>query len=130
VTVACTNVPVSATCTLSTTTMTFTDGVTAQTSTITLTAKSQIPPPGSSPGGKIQRMVVVLLFALALVFAGTSVWVPRHRWSFASVALLLLVLGVSGCGAAATTPQGSYTFDLTGTSGSVTNTIDVALTVN
>jgi hypothetical protein len=130
VTVACTNVPVSATCTLSTTTMTFTDGVTAQTSTITLTAKSQIPPPGGSPGGKIQRMVVVLLFALALVFAGTSVWIPRHRWSFASVALLFLVLGVSGCGAAATTPQGSYTFDLTGTSGSVTNTIDVALTVN
>jgi Beta-propeller repeat len=130
VTVACTNVPVSATCTLSTTTMTFTDGVTAQTSTITLAAKGQIPPPGSGPGGNIQRIVVVMLFALALVFAAASVRMPRQRWSFASVALLLLVLGVSGCGSSATTPQGSYTFDLTGTSGSVTNTIDVALTVN
>jgi len=130
VTVACTNVPVSATCTLSTTTMTFTDGVTAQTSTITLTAKSMTPPPGSSPGGNIKRMVVVLVFALAVLFAGASVRLPRQRWSFASVALLLLVLGVSGCGANATTPQGSYTFDLTGTSGNVTNTIDVALTVN
>jgi hypothetical protein len=130
VTVACTNVPVSATCTLSTTSMTFTDGVTAQTSTITLAAKSLIPPPGTSPGGNIRRMVVVLLFALALVFAGASVRMPRQRWSFASVALLLVILGVGGCGASATTPQGSYTFDLTGTSGNVTNTIDVALTVN
>jgi hypothetical protein len=110
--------------------MTFTDGVTAQTSTITLTAKSMTPPPGSSPGGNIKRMVVVLVFALAVLFAGASVRLPRQRWSFASVALLLLVLGVSGCGANATTPQGSYTFDLTGTSGNVTNTIDVALTVN
>jgi hypothetical protein len=130
VTVACANVPVSATCTLSTTSMTFTDGVTAQTSTVTLAAKSQIPPPGSSPGGNVRRIVVVLLFALALVFAAASVRMPRQRWSFASLALLLVILGVGGCGAAATTPQGSYTFDLTGTSGNVTNTIDVALTVN
>ena len=44
-----------------------------------------IAPPGSSPGGKIQHIVVVLLFALALVFAGASVRLPRQRWSFASI---------------------------------------------
>ena len=105
-------------------------GCTAQTSTVTLAAKGQILRRVVGPVEIFKRIVVVLLFALALVFAAASVRMPRQRWSFASVALLLLVLGVSGCGASATTPQGSYTFDLTGTSGSVTNTIDVALTVN
>jgi hypothetical protein len=130
VTVACASVPVSATCTLSITTMTFTDGVTAQSSTITLATKSQLPPPRSSPGGNIRRLLVVVAFALALLFAGASVRMPRLRWSFGSVAVLLVVLGVSGCGASAVTPVGSYTFDLTGTSGNVTHTIDVALTID
>jgi hypothetical protein len=74
--------------------------------------------------------LVVVAFALALLFAGASVRMPRLRWSFGSVAVLLVVLGVSGCGASAVTPVGSYTFDLTGTSGNVTHTIDVALTID
>jgi hypothetical protein len=124
---ACTGAPKHATCTLNPTSVTAADGVTGQTSTATVATKGLLPPPPSvrRPPLSIPQ-IVPLLVALILVFCLLATRRVRTRLGVVTVILILMLL--AGCGPS--TPKGKYTLTITGTSGTVSKTAQVALTVD
>ncbi len=128
VALACSGEPDKSTCTPAPNSVTANDGVTAQTSVVTVTTKGLIVPPPTTPAPPISiRQIVPLVLALVLLlmlFTGT-----RLRTRLGMVTAILIMLALAGCGGYNGTKKGTTTLTITGTSGGVTKTVTVALTV-
>jgi len=142
VTLACSGLPAAATCTASPSTLTP-SGVSSVTSTLTIstTRRTSVPPGGQrrprGPGLPL-RPEVWLMSALAL-FGLWSLVARKNRLRWATVALaltMLLLMGLAACGGGGTgyvdptgTPAGTYKVSVNGSSGAVTHSATVTLTV-
>jgi hypothetical protein len=142
VTLACSGLPTAAACTASPSTLTP-NGVSSVTSTLTIstTQRTSVPPVGQprpqGPGLPL-RPEVWLMSALAL-FGLWSLVARKNRLRWATVALaltMLLLMGLAACGGGGTgyvdptgTPAGTYKVAVTGSSGGLTHSATVTLTV-
>ena len=142
VTLACSGLPAAATCTASPSTLTP-NGVSSVTSTLTIstTQRTSVPPGGQprpqGPGLPL-RPEVWLMSALAL-FGLWSLVARKNRLRWATVALgltMLLLMGLAACGGGGTgyvdptgTPAGTYKVTVNGSSGGLTHSATVTLTV-
>jgi hypothetical protein len=142
VTLACSGLPTAAACTASPSTLTP-NGVSSLTSTLTIstTRRTSVPPGGQprprGPGLPL-RPEVWLMSALAL-FGLWSLVARKNRLRWATVALaltMLLLMGLAACGGGGTgyvdptgTPVGTYRVTVNGSSGAVTHSATVTLTV-
>jgi hypothetical protein len=142
VTLACSGLPTAAACTASPSTLTP-NGVSPVTSTLTIstTRRTSVPPGGQprpqGPGLPL-RPEVWLMSALAL-FGLWSLVARKNRLRWATVALaltMLLLMGLAACGGGGTgyvdptgTPVGTYKVTVNGSSGAVTHSATVTLTV-
>jgi hypothetical protein len=136
VALGCTGAPSAATCTIAPPTVTLTDGTTAMTATATVstTTPSIVGPPSSSPDMPMllwRTVPLVVAFSLLLFSSRKQRFAVRLGISAAMVAFLAL----AGCGGGSHTPtggtpKGTSTLTVTGTSGSLTSSATVTLTVN
>jgi hypothetical protein len=131
---ACTGAPANTTCTV-VTPVTAADGKTAQTAQVTVTTTAMMIPPPSllTPPASI-RQVIPLLLALMLLFLLPKTKRLRLQLGMAVAMLMLVILaGCSGPGKPVPPPVNA-TLTITGTSsgtaGSVSHKVTVALTVN
>jgi hypothetical protein len=146
VALTCSGAPELSTCTVNPTSVTL-NGSAAVTSTFTLstgTSASSVPvhnvPPSKFPPAAIRwGTLFAALLMLAMMVLGLKA--PKGRTlrpaalSF-GVLLLLVSVGMSACVGVTkhetipTTPPGTYTLTATGTSGSLTNTATIGITVS
>jgi hypothetical protein len=138
VALACSGAPAGATCTIAPASVTLTDGTTAMTATATVatTRPSVVAPLSSTPRFPLAMWrVTSLLVALLSLFLLTRVRRSAVRLTMAAAMASFLIL--AGCGGghktpvpSGGTPKGTSTLTVTGTSGSLTSTATVSLTVN
>jgi hypothetical protein len=131
VALACTGAPALSTCTPAPASVTAADGVTPQTSTVTVTTTALVVPPSRVPTPPASmRQVVPLVLALMLFFLLFTT--RRHRTRLGMVTAILLLVALAGCSRQKQpgTPTGQSTLTITTTSGSVSKTAKVTLTVN
>lgn len=102
------------------------------TATVTFMTTAHLPPPATNgPPNVTGRQVVLLLLALSLllILSGTR----RLRIRLLLLAAMLILFTLTSCGSstssAPSTPASEYFFTLTGTSGSVTHSAGITLTV-
>jgi uncharacterized protein (TIGR03118 family) len=102
--------------------------------TVTTAASFLPPPPASWHMPPLStRQIVLISFALLLLLALLAAGRTRTRLSFAGAMLICVIL--AGCANSTPTtnnrtPAGSYPLTVTGTSGGVSHTVTVTLTVN
>jgi len=138
VALACSGAPSMSTCTISPSSVTPSDGVTPVVTTVTVATVS---PSFVTPSHFILTLPPsvfrTILSAAALLFTCFVLFDRRRRLSI-KLGLMMSAVGlailIAGCGSHHTptggTPTGSSTLTLTGTSGSLTNSTSVNLTVN
>ena len=128
VALTCTGVPTNASCTISPTSVAASDGITAQSATVTIGASGLLAPRPSKRKPPILPRQFLLLaltaIALSLLLRARRL---RTRLGLALATGLFLVL--AACGGGAVT-AGTYTITLTGTSGTATQSITFSLTVS
>jgi uncharacterized protein (TIGR03118 family) len=110
--------------------MVSTPSVTAPgTATVTVmtTALLQPPPTNGTPRMTI-RQIVFLLLALTLLLSLPAVRRLRTRLSL--VGAMLIFIALAGCSSSPSTPTGQYSLTVTGTSGGVSRSTGVTVTVN
>lgn len=131
VALACTGAPMKSSCTVAPTSVTASDGVTAQTATATFTAHAMTPllhPTTPAPPLSWRQIVPVMLAIFLLMMLFTA---RRLRTRLGMVTVILILAALAGCsGSSNGTKTGSYSISITGTSGSVTKTAAVTITVN
>ncbi len=146
VSLTCSGAPSEATCSVSPTSVTPSGTTTsAATVTVVTTAASNLPPSGPawpvSKGPGVWLLVPGLLLLLALArelrrrqFGDTARLAWRRRIVLAGI--LLAVATMAACGGGSNkssnpgTPAGTYTVTVTGTSGSLSHSTSLSLTVN
>jgi hypothetical protein len=131
VALTCTGVPALATCTPAPASLTPADGVTPVTSTVTITTTALMVPPPSTPTPPMpMRLIIPLLLAVILLFLLPTA--QRMRTRLGMVAAMVLFIAMAGCsgGKKPGTPKGTTNLTITGTSGSLSDSATVALTVN
>jgi hypothetical protein len=136
-----TGLPTGATATFSPTTITAGAGATTETMTVTLPASAAALPPSSGPhrsfGGALPMALGLILLQFAMRLRKGSRSLERlFRVLVLTVAGAALAAGLSGCGGGGGSSTGnhqpppqSYTLTITASSGSLSNTITVNLTV-
>ena len=143
VTLGCTGAPSLAVCTVTPNSVTLNgSSSTAFTVTVTTTAPSVMTPlaaPREWPPTNLQRLVLPLLLAL-LMFAlqtrfGTKAFGRRLRFGCALSTISVCLVTAWGCSGGGGvhnpgTPKGTSTLTITGSSGGVSRTVDLKLTVN
>ncbi|HEV1995948.1 MAG TPA: SBBP repeat-containing protein [Candidatus Acidoferrum sp.] len=132
VALACTGAPALATCTIPSSPVTPPvappSSVQAQ---VSMTTTAMVVPPPRVPTLPMSiRQVVPLILALVLLFL-----LPRTqqlRTRFAMVTAMMLFVVLAGCSGPAKphTPKGAATLTITGTSGALTHTVQVQISVN
>ncbi len=128
---SCSSSPLAATCSISPASVTPADGVTPVTATATVTLTSALLPHWSKPNWRTPQLpMVALLFGVALIlFILSCITRPRTQMGLAVAVLILIIL--AGC--SQTNPggiKGTSNITVTATSGSVSHTAKVTLTVN
>lgn len=130
VALACTGAPNKSNCAVAPSSVTASDGVTAQTAVVSVTTTALIVPPTvpKTPATPLRlwqfALLVLALLLLMMLFTSGRL---RTRLGMATVILILLTL--AGCGSYNGTKKGPATLTITGTSGGVTKTATVTLTV-
>jgi hypothetical protein len=125
VALTCTGAPVKTTCTPNPTSVTP-DGTNPITSQVTVTSMSLLPSVPKQPLPPSNRQIV--LFAMGLALLAMVFAARRLRTRIGLAGAMLVVFAVAGCGSGGhKTVTGTLT--LTGTSGGVTHSATVALTV-
>lgn len=126
VALACSGAPQLATCTITPTSVTPSDGVTPVTATLSLTTTALVPP-HSIPALPLSMIrLVSLCLAVMLLLCLSFVKEYRTRLGMASAMVLFVVL--AGC-SHSKTPKGTSNLTITATSGSVSHSATIALTV-
>lgn len=129
VALACTGAPALAMCNPVPASVMSADGVTPVTSTVTVTTKGlMLPPPSVRMPPLSIRQIVPLLLALTLVLLLLAARRLRTRLAVVTAILILVVL--AGCNNGPSTPKGTTNLTITGSSGSLSDSATVALTVN
>ena len=132
---ACTGLPANSTCTAAPMSVTPTDGVTPVSAMVTVatTSPAVVTPPTSTPDTRMllwRTVPLFLAFSLLLFLARRQRFAIRLSMAAAMVGFLAL----AGCGGGHTptggTPKGTSTVTVTGTSGTLTSSATVSLTVN
>jgi len=127
VALACSGEPKKSTCIPAPASVTANDGVTPQTSVVTVTTKGLIVTPPTTPAPPLSiRQIVPLVLALVLLLMLFTV--TRLRTRLGMVTAILIMLALAGC-AYNGTKKGTTNLTITGMSGGVTKTVTVALTV-
>ena len=135
VALACTGLPANSTCTAAPTSVTPTDGVTPVSAMVTVatTSPAVVIPPSSTPDPRMLLWRTVPLFS---AFSLLLFLARRQRFAvrLSMVAAMAGFLALAGCGGGHTptggTPKGTSTVTVTGTSGTLTSSATVSLTVN
>jgi hypothetical protein len=136
VALACTGAPANSTCTAAPPSVTPSDGVTPVSATVTVAttvpAFMTRPPGTSDPPVLVWRKILLLLAFLLLLFLARRQRFAVRLGMAAAMAGLLALAGCSGGQhtPAGGTPKGSSTLTVTGTSGKLTSSATVSLTVN
>ena len=132
VALACTGAPALATCIATPTSVTPADGITPVTSSvmITTTANGLIMPLPPVPAPPLSLwQIVPLVMALIMVFLLPRT--QRLRLRLGMVAAMLIFIALAGCSGSGKpgTPKGTTNLTITGTSGALSHSTTVALTV-
>ena len=125
VALTCTGAPVKTTCTLMPTSVTP-DGTNPINSQVTITSMSMLPSVPAQHLPPSNRQIV--LFASGLVLLAMVFAARRLRTRIGLAGAMLVVFAVAGCGGGGGGPV-TTTLTLTGTSGTVTHSTTVALTI-
>ena len=128
VTVACTGTTMPVTCT-PVSPVTPADGVTPVTSAVSISAQGMMLPPPSRPAPPMSiRQIVPLLVALSLLMC--LLRTRRLGTRLGMVTTILVLLALAGCGDDSKVKKGTTNLTITASSGGVSKTTSVALTIN
>jgi len=128
VTVACTGTTMPVTCT-PVSPVTPADGVTPVTSAVSISAVGMILPPPSRPTPPMSiRQIVPLLLALSLLMC--LFWTRRLQTRLGMVTAIIVLLALAGCGDNSKVQKGTTSLTITASSGGVSKTAPVVLTIN
>ena len=128
VTVTCTGTTMPVTCT-PVSPVTPADGVTPVTSAVSISAIGMILPPSSRPTPPMSmRQIVPLLLALSLLMCLFRT--RRLQTRLGMVTAIIVLLALAGCGDNSKVKKGTTNLTITASSGGVSKTAPVALTIN
>ncbi|MGB2897672.1 MAG: choice-of-anchor D domain-containing protein, partial [Candidatus Acidiferrum sp.] len=128
VTVTCTGTTMPVTCT-PVSPVTPADGVTPVTSAVSISAIGMILPPPSRPTPPMSmRQIVPLLLALSLLMCLFRT--RRLQTRLGMVTAIIVLLALAGCGDDSKVKKGTTNLTITASSGGVSKTATVALTIN
>ncbi len=135
-TFSCGNLPAHTACLFAPATLTFTQGTTPQTSTLTVTTKDGTTAMLHRDGGFTARGIVAAVLFLPIGLLGVAAR-RRNKSAIANAGLWMLLLaaslgvaGMSGCGGSTTTTaSGSYTVPVIATVNGTTSQVSLAITV-
>jgi hypothetical protein len=124
---ACTGAPMLATCTVSPSSVTASDGVTPQQAQVSLMTKGMIIPPTRVPTPPGAWRVIPPLLALLVVALLARTRRMYTRLGMLTAVILLTLL--AGCSNGPTTPKGPAVLTITGSSGSLSHSVQVNILV-